>query len=130
MSIKIFKRFAIMFYDALLVLALLVVFSMVADLLMFVKIKVIYQFFLFIVVISYFVGFWRFGQATTGMLAWKCIIVDFNGNPPTMKQLMGRFFASCLCWFLLGAGFLVSLINKNNFALNDIISRTYIKEKK
>ncbi|RLA08940.1 MAG: hypothetical protein DRQ51_00905 [Gammaproteobacteria bacterium] len=129
-GIGILKKSVVIMYDTLIVVALLLVTTMVASFIPIIPDKgIFFQVFLFLVLLFYFIWFWHYGGQTTGMLAWKVHLISFDGKKPTLKQLIIRFMASILCWLSLGAGFLYSIFNKNNLALNDILSKTILEKK-
>lgn len=70
----------------------------------------------------YFVGFWLKGGQTPGMKPWKIILVNMQGDSPSLKQATLRFFSAILSWALLGTGFLWMLVDSNHYSLHDHLS--------
>jgi uncharacterized RDD family membrane protein YckC len=132
----IFRRLAALMYDGLLVLALLLIWT--ALLLLCTKGEPIpatgwYRLSLICVVASYFIGFWHHGGQTSGMKAWKLVLVEkaysessftHTHNGISYRKALLRFFLAIPSWLLLGVGFLWLLFDKNKQTLYDRLSGT------
>lgn len=134
----IFRRLAALFYDSLLVLALLFIWT--ALLLFFTKGQPIpttlgYRLSLVCVVVSYFVGFWHHGGQTSGMKAWKLVLVEAQHSQPmptrqkpgiSYRKALLRFCLAIPLWLLFGLGFFWLLFDKNKQTLYDRLSGTQL----
>lgn len=130
--IGLVKRFIIMFYDSILLFALLMFFGLIIS----VPLDIAYDgqtisikyilFMLYIQAVAFlFFGWcWTRGGQTLGSKTWRIKLVSDTGNSVTWKQALLRYIGSLLCWASLGAGFLWCYTNKNRLAWNDIISKT------
>jgi len=87
---------------------------------------ILYQFYLAMVVICFFYWFWRKNKGTLGMQAWRLSIESFDGTGITFSQATIRVVISVFSWLACGAGFLWILIDKDNLAWHDKLSKTRI----
>ena len=81
---------------------------------------------IFAVLGIYFVWYWRHGGRTLAMQTWKLRLVDAQGNPPALKQLLLRY---CLSWPSLlcyGAGLIWALFDRDRLFLHERLSGTRI----
>jgi uncharacterized RDD family membrane protein YckC len=128
-------RFAAIFYDFLILLAI----WMFAAALVLLAFKgevdvahqpplyhAVLQTTLFTLTTMYFVTSWCRGGQTVGMRAWRVRVVDENGQLPTLKSALLRYFTAIGSWFALGAGFLWSLIDQRRRGWHDIASKTLL----
>lgn len=122
------RRLAIMLYDALIVLGLMMLASMAA-MLAGVHDQIalrdpVYTLYLVFVWYLYVAGCWRLAGMTVGMRAWRTRIEDEAGGLPDWKKCTVRFTVSILSAGLAGAGFLWSLVDERKRTWHDILSRT------
>lgn len=120
-----------MFYDTLLLIALLLVAAIPLPLIPETTredfwIEWLIRGYLLAVIGLYLVWSWRRGGQTLGMRTWRLRIVDRHGETPSTGALLIRFAASMLSWVPAGAGFLWILCNRRREALHDRISGTYV----
>lgn len=122
------RRFAAIFYDALLCLACVFVFVGIAVTLnqgnaMTAQQQPFLSIGLFGVVLAYFIGFWRQGGQTPGMKVWKITLVA-DTPPPSVEKLLIRFFV-----VLLTVGFAVvwGIFRKDRKGLHDLLSKTSLR---
>ena len=129
--VGLFKRFVVMFYDAILLAAVL----FFAALLVSVPFNIAFGdplYPLFIIYI-YSVGFlflgwcWTHGGQTLGLKTWKIKLVSDSGNAVSWKEALIRYLASLLCWLSCGIGFLWCYTNKERLAWNDLLSKTRLQ---
>tara|TARA_B100001287_G_scaffold89300_1_gene74830 strand:- start:6 stop:407 length:402 start_codon:yes stop_codon:yes gene_type:complete len=128
-NINLFRRLASIFYDGVLVVAIVIItslpfysFNVEESFLL----KLTMQLYFYLIIQYFFVWFWVNSTATLGMKSWKIKIVDINGNNISYKKAIVRFNASILSISIFGLGFLISLFRKDKKCLHDIISRTQL----
>ena len=130
MSVGLARRFAAICYDSLLLSSLLFIATLI--ILPFISNTAIdsnnlaYKVFLLAISYLYFCWQWQNGGQTLGMKSWQIKLVDMNNQNPNWLQLNIRFLMSLVSCMTLGAGFLWSLIDKNNYTLHDRLSSTKI----
>jgi uncharacterized RDD family membrane protein YckC len=117
-----------MLYDAVAILALLMAATALAMLAGFRELSVVndplYAAYLLAVWFAYLGWCWRRGGMTLGMRAWRIRIETLDGQRPGRMQCLGRFLASLLSAALGGAGFLWSLIDREQRCWHDGLSAT------
>jgi len=126
--VGLIKRLFIMFYDAILLIALL----FFASMLVAVPLEITqehplypaYIFYIHVVAYVFFGWCWTHGGQTLGAKTWKIKLISDSGNTVTWKQSLLRYLGSLLCWLTLGLGFLWCYTNKERLAWNDLISKT------
>lgn len=129
-SPSLLRRLTAMLYDALLVVALVVVVNGVAlgvvsrvtdqqvlDPLLVQSLTVLSVF-------GFFCLFWIKSGQTLGMQAWRIKLVDFNGNPPGFRHALLRCLGACVSAACLGLGYLWCLVDRNKRYWHDYFSRT------
>ena len=128
-NINLFRRLASIFYDGVLVVAIVIItslpfysFNVEESFLL----KLTMQLYFYLIIQYFFVWFWVNSAATLGMKSWKIKIVDINGNNISYKKAIVRFNVSILSISIFGLGFLISLFRKDKKGLHDIISRTQL----
>jgi len=120
-----------MFYDTLLLIALLFVAAIPLPLIPEATregfwIEWLIRGYLLAAIGLYLVWSWRRGGQTLGMRTWRLRIVDRHGATPSTGALLIRFAASMLSWAPAGAGFLWILCNRRREAFHDRVSGTYV----
>lgn len=125
------RRFAAIFYDALLVTALLFLTTVP-----FIAVRggepvetgdnLLYQLMLAGVVYAFFVGFWSRSGRTLGMQSWGLQLETDNGEVPSLAQASLRFVAALGSWAALGLGFLWQLWDAEHLTWHDRISKTRV----
>ena len=124
------RRFASVFYDGLLLFSLLFVGSFFV--LPFTGGKavpsdnVIYPVCLFAFCYYYFVWQWIKGGQTLGMRAWRCRLVQQDGQMISWSAASTRFFLAILSWIMLGAGYWMALFRRDRKTFHDLYSNTYL----
>ncbi len=117
-----------MFYDALIVIALLMVATAIVLPLnqgeAFDSGNLWLQVYLLSLVLGFFLLFWRKGGQTLGMRAWKIKLVTSTNGPPGYAQLVVRAITGALGIALMGAGVLWSLVDRDKLAVHDRLSKT------
>lgn len=123
------RRLGAMFYDHLLLIALLIVLSYPYVWLAngsdsgFIA-KTLYQLYLLTICFFYFAGFWVRGGQTLGMKTWRIKLVHGGGGPVTWAVAFKRFAYAWLSLLCLGLGFLWILYNRDKLAWHDRLSGT------
>jgi len=135
-NIGIFRHFFAVFYDSILLCALLIMVSYlyfsVAEYIFSYSIKEVnqgwlYQLYLFIFSYLYFIFPWLRSGQTLGMRTWKFkLCMQTGDHSPNLKQASLRFFLALFSWLILGLGFLWRIFNTQHFTLHDYFSGTYL----
>ena len=122
------RRLGAIFYDSLLVLAL-----MFLGTLPFVALRdgepvesgnLLHQLTLFLIGYLFFIGYWsRYGH-TLGMQAWRLKLETADGGKPGLIASSIRFFAAILSLLPAGLGFWWQLWDKDGLAWHDRLSGT------
>jgi len=127
----IFRRLGALFYDSLLILALLMIWT--ALLVLVTKGESLspnlgYRLSLLFIIVSYSIGFWHHGGQTSGMKAWGLQVINTKSqnNTITYTQALLRFILAVPSILLFGLGFLYLLFNEKNLTLYDRLSNTKI----
>ncbi len=128
-GVGFFRRIATMVYDSFLLLAIL--FLAAAILLPFnqgeaITAKIIIIPYYLLVSFSFYGWFWTHNGQTAGLKTWKIRLRTLDGQALTWRHALIRFLAAVLSWGLLGFGFLWILVDKNNYALHDYLSKTVL----
>lgn len=117
-----------MFYDAVAVVALLMLATAVAMLAgcreMSALRDPLYTLYLGVVWFLYFGLSWHGGGLTLGMRAWRIRIATEAGDLPGWGRCLVRFLAAFLSTAAAGAGFLWSLIDAHKRTWHDLLSGT------
>ena len=130
----LFKRIAVIVYDALLLIAVLFLATLV--LLPFQENNTfepnswLYSVYLLTVSFVFYGWFWTRGGQTLGLMAWKLRVADVNGQHITWKQALIRFTVAIFSWGLCGLGVVWMLFNKQHLMWHDIASNSCLHWKK
>ena len=122
------RRLASMFYESLLLIALLLVASF-AYIPIFGSIhgpfqKAVFQLYLLGVIMLYFVVFWKRGGQTLAMKTWRIRLTRLDGGPLTTAQCIGRFALAMLGLLCAGLGFFWALADPERQFLHDRLCKT------
>ena len=125
------RRLSAIFYDALLLLALLMLGSFlyvpIAGIVLPAPLgRTLYQIFLLAISFFYFTGFWVHGGQTLGLRTWKLRLVARDGGSVTWPQATRRFVLALVSWLCLGLGFLWVLVDREKLAWHDRFSGTHL----
>jgi len=122
------RRLAAIFYDAAIVLALLMLATLLPMLLGLGQKSAMqdigFTLYLLAIWYLYLMWCWHKGGMTVGMRAWRIRVEDKFGNPPGWGQCTIRFLASIISAGALGLGFLWSLGDPGKRTWHDILSST------
>ncbi len=123
------RRFGAMLYDALLVVALLILASIP-----FIAVRggqivepddnLFYQLCMLLVIYLFFVGFWTRKGRTLGMQSWGMQLETDGGQKVNMTTASLRFVAAIVSWLPLGLGFAWQLWDRDGLSWHDRLSRT------
>ncbi len=122
------RRFAAMFYESLLLIALSLLAGF-AYIPVFGEIhgpfqKAVFQLYLLLVMMAYFMIFWKRGGQTLAMKTWHIRLVNTAGGPPSTAQCMARFCLAALGLLCAGAGFFWALVDRDRQFLHDRLCGT------
>ena len=123
------RRLAALFYDALLLLAVL----MAATALVLpltggeaIRNNPFYTTYLFLVSFFFFAWSWIHGGQTLGMRAWRLRVQRPDGRPITWGQALLRFLTAIASLLLAGAGWWWMLIDRRKRTWHDIYSESVV----
>jgi uncharacterized RDD family membrane protein YckC len=125
----LFYRLVAIFYDALLLLSVLLIATALA--LLATKGTLHYhnpffRTFLFLICFSFYTWFWLHGGQTLGMRAWRLRLQRIDGGPITLWQALLRFMAAIPSLAFAGLGLLWILVDREHLAVHDRISESMI----
>lgn len=126
----LFRRLAVIVYDAFLLIAVL--FFATIILLPFQQGNALepnswlYKLYLLLVSFLFYAWFWTRGGQTLGLLAWKLRVVSDDGSPISWQQAALRYSSAWLSWGLFGLGLVWMLVNKDRLMWHDLISKTHL----
>ncbi len=129
---RLLRRLASILYDALVLLAVLLVAAapvvwLAQDSLGTFPGRLCFQGYLLAVVFLFFGWFWVHGGQTVGMRAWGLRLTSSTGGGVSWKQAGVRLCAALLSWLPAGLGFLWVLIDRDGRAWHDRLSATCLR---
>ena len=83
-----------------------------------------YKLTLFLIAYFFFVSFWYLSGRTLGMQSWKIRLMSFDETKPNLTQCSIRFLAAIISWIPFGMGYWWQLIDRDNLAWHDRLSKT------
>ena len=124
------RRFAAIFYDAVLLIGILVL----ASLIVVAPLRItyghpwypVYVIYVYSVAFVFFGWFWTHGGQTLGMKTWGIRIVAMDGGPVRWSMALIRFLVALVSWIALGAGFWWCLFDRQGLAWHDRLSGTVL----
>jgi uncharacterized RDD family membrane protein YckC len=133
---SVLRRLGALFYDALLLLAVL----MVANAIVVIPYEVIsghpvyesfvpltlMRLYLLVVIGAFYVYFWTHGGQTLGMKAWRLQVIAQDGEAVGFNAAVKRFAWSILSLIPAGLGLWWSLFNRQGLAWHDSRSNTRV----
>ena len=138
----LWRRFAAMFYDSLLVIALVMVttgiYMAVAGAVMgtdALKTHLdtggmsrdpFYKTILFLAIFFFFSYFWRRLGQTLGMQVWRIRVQNADGSGISWTQCILRFMVAIVSWLCLGLGFFWMLWDKDRLTWHDRYSESQV----
>ena len=72
----------------------------------------------------FFISFWTRSGKTLGMQAWRIMLIDEDGDPPSWRTAGIRFAAGCLSLAAFGIGFIWSLFDEQKRTWHDKVAGT------
>jgi uncharacterized RDD family membrane protein YckC len=128
------RRFAALVYDALLIFALLLIYTLAAVLIHgggFTPDAPGIGWYLFCageiaLIGAYYVINWVHSGQTLGMRAWRLRAVDESGKPLKVGRAVHRFLCGILAWGPAGLGVLWLYLDPEHLAIHDRLSRTRV----
>ncbi|MHB8741843.1 MAG: RDD family protein [Sulfuricaulis sp.] len=123
------RRLGAMTYDALLLLAILMLLSypyvwLTGGTKQGFIVHSIYQFYLLTICFVYYGSFWVHGGQTLGLRTWRLILVRNDGRAVTWVDALKRFAAAILSLLCFGLGYFWVLVNRGKLAWHDRLSET------
>ena len=121
------RRLAVMFYDTLLLLAVLLVFVALALIFSggtFTYHNPFFRTLVFLLCLLFYTWFWLHGGQTLGMRTWRMRVQRRDGGPITLWQAVLRFMLAIPSLALGGLGFFWMLIDRDRMTVYDRLSRT------
>ncbi len=139
----IFRRFAAMFYDFMLVVALIMIVTWVYQQGI---LRLVYggetlrqmaeqglldrdpvlSSLLLLSMFAFFAKFWTHNGQTLGMQAWNLRVQSVDGSSISLMQALLRFVIAIFSWLALGMGFWWMLFSKNKSTWHDSYSESVI----
>ncbi len=124
------RRLAAIFYDTLLLAAVLVVATIPSAFLIDPKAPPtqhpVLTIWLFLVSFFFFAWFWIHGGQTLGMRAWRIRVQTRDGGVISWWQALLRFLVAIASWGLVGLGFLWCLVDKEKMTWHDRYSESVL----
>jgi len=124
------RRAASLFYDALLLVAVLwcatLPIAALQSSLGFVPHRAVYQLYLVSVAGIYFIWQWMRGGQTLAMRTWHLRLVSSDDGAITLRRAVLRYVIALIGLVLLGAGFFWALFNPDRMFLHDRVAGTRI----
>lgn len=123
------RRLGAMFYDSLLLLALLMLLSypyvwLTGGAKPGLLVKTLYQLYLLAICFFYFAGSWVRAGQTLGLRTWRMKLTSNNGGPITWALAAKRFVSAWVSLLCLGLGFFWILYDRDKLAWHDRLSGT------
>jgi uncharacterized RDD family membrane protein YckC len=125
---RVLRRFGAMLYDALLVVALLMVVTaaflpltggeaLTPDRLG--AFELVYRLLLLFVIVVFFGWFWTHRGQTLGMAAWRLRVQKLDGSAIGWSDALKRMAAAVVAWLPLGLGYFWIWIDRDQLAWPD-----------
>lgn len=122
------RRLAVMLYDSLVVIAILLLATALALLAGFDQVTAgkdpLFTLYLLAMWFLYLAWFWHRGGMTVGMRTWQISIEQKDGQRPGWGQCLLRFLVSLVSAACFGLGFAWSLFDVQNRTWHDLASNT------
>ena len=126
----VFRRLAALLYDAMLVLAVVLLATFPVVILTGGEAVAagnpLYKTYLFVIVFFYFAWHWVRGGQTLGMRAWRLRVTRDDGGPLTWWHALLRFLVGLVSLSLLGFGFFWALGDARRRTWHDRAAQTVV----
>lgn len=129
------RRFAALIYDALLLAALLLIFT-TASVMLVARSAIlpenagvwayVYRATLLAIIVAYYVLNWTRSGQTLGMRAWRLRAVDAQGRRMSVRMALLRYLYAVLAWAPAALGVLWLYVDSEHLALHDRLSGTRV----
>jgi uncharacterized RDD family membrane protein YckC len=129
------RRFAALIYDALLLAALLLIFT-TACVMLFARSAIlpesagfwayVYRAALLTIIVGYYVINWTRSGQTLGMRAWRLRAVDRQGKRMSLRAALLRYLCGVLAWAPAALGVLWLYLDSEHLAIHDRLSHTRV----
>lgn len=124
------RRLVSMVYEFLLLIAVLFVASFIFHVIVrdtnAVYFRLLFQFYLLVIMGIYFVWFWTHGGQTLAMQTWKMKVVTASGSKLEMRQAIKRYLIAVMGVLFFGIGILWALFDRDRQYLHDRLADTRI----
>lgn len=84
----------------------------------------LFQLYLLLISVMYFLIPWKIRGQTLGMQSWKIKLVQETGEKITWGQALKRIMFSLISWLPAGLGFIWSIFDRKKRAWHDYLSST------
>lgn len=130
-TIGLTKRLLVIVYDALLLIAVLIlsliVFAFVPqEFKTHIVVQSIAGVYMFFVAFLFYGWFWTHGGQTLGMKTWHLYLIDKNGKFIDWNTAFKRYCLAIISWLALGLGFTWILLSREKLAWHDLLTGTRI----
>ncbi len=129
------RRFAALIYDALLLAALVLIFT-TALVMLLARAPIVpetagfwayvYRGALLAIIVAYYVMNWTRSGQTLGMRAWRLRAVDAQGKRMTLRTALLRYLCGVLAWPPAALGVLWLYVDNEHLAIHDRLSHTRV----
>lgn len=126
---SLLRRTAAMVYDLFLIVALLLIGGFAATQVVAQGHAVSglwFQLYLYLLIMGFYIVFWRIKGQTLGMQVWRIRTVDEHGAILSYPKCVLRFLAATLSFCALYLGFLWILVDRKHLSWHDRLSRTRV----
>lgn len=126
-NVGLLRRLGAILYDLLLLFAVLLITSLpwvISGIREGQEGYALYIVFIYILIPSYYIGFWIYGGQTLGMKTWNIRVVDLNGQPLGWGKSVLRLVYALLSTMIFGLGFVYALVDRHNRTWHDILSKS------
>jgi uncharacterized RDD family membrane protein YckC len=124
------RRLMSMFYESLLLLAVLFIASFIFHLIFrdtgSIFFRPAFQLYLLLVAGTYFSWFWTHGGQTLPMQTWKFRLIMANGEGVDLQRAVARYLFAVIGIFFFGCGILWALFDRERQFLHDRLAGTRI----
>ncbi|MEO6823335.1 MAG: RDD family protein [Nitrosospira sp.] len=124
------RRLMSMFYESLLLLAVLFIASFIFHLIFrdtgSIFFRPAFQLYLLLVAGTYFAWFWTHGGQTLPMQTWKFRLIMANGERVGLQRAVARYLFAVIGIFFFGCGILWALFDRERQFLHDRLAGTRI----
>ena len=126
---NLLRRLAAMTYDALLLLAIIMICFVPVPLLSdsfraSIAGKALLQSYLALILFVFFSWFWTHNGQTLGMRAWRLKVISLDGNTINWGSAAKRFILAMISFAAFGFGYLMCLVHPKNMTFHDLFSGT------